>query len=213
VAAKGASEKAVAGNETDNKGTHMKRLLTASILAASLASGAAFGQVGPYVGASVGGSQYSIPDIEGIDICSFASCDKSDVGFKVFGGYMFTPYIGAELHYVNYGTATASVPDASLEVKSSAIGGFLVGQYPIDNFRIFGKIGFAYVDSKATGTISGLGSASESDTSTNFAWGVGGTYMFNKNVGLRAEYEQAKWEIQGTSDTIGLWSIGVQYHF
>ena len=126
---------------------------------------------------------------------------------------MFTPYIGAELQYANYGTATASVPGASLEVKSSGFGGFLVAQYPVDNFRLFGKIGFAYVDSKVTGTISGLGSESESDNATNFAWGVGGTYMFNKNVGVRAEYEQAKWEIQGTKDTVGLWSIGVLYHF
>lgn len=34
----------------------MKRLLSASILAASLTSGAALAQVGPYVGASVGQS-------------------------------------------------------------------------------------------------------------------------------------------------------------
>ena len=40
----------------------MKRLLTASILAASLASGAAFAQspgVGPYVGGSIGQSNFS----------------------------------------------------------------------------------------------------------------------------------------------------------
>jgi OOP family OmpA-OmpF porin len=191
----------------------MKRLLTASLLAASLASGAAFAQVGPYVGASLGGSQYSIPDVDGIDICAFASCDKSDFGFKVFGGYMFTPYIGAELQYANYGKAAASVPGASLEVKSSSIGGFLIAQYPIESFRIFGKVGFAYVDSKVSGTISGFGSDSESDTATNFAWGIGATYMVNKNVGVRFEYEQAKWEIQDTSDTVGMWSIGVQYHF
>jgi OOP family OmpA-OmpF porin len=191
----------------------MKRLLTASILAASLASGVAFAQVGPYVGASLGGSQYSIPDVDGIDICAFASCDKSDFGFKVFGGYMFTPYIGAELQYADYGKATASVPGASLEVKSSGFGGFLVAQYPIESFRIFGRIGFAYVDAKASGSISGFGAASESNSATNFAWGIGGTYMFNKNLGVRFEYEQAKWEIQDTSDNVGLWTIGVQYHF
>jgi OOP family OmpA-OmpF porin len=189
----------------------MKRLLTASILAASLASGAAFAQVGPYVGASLGGSHYSIPDVEGIDLCAFASCDTSDFGFKVFGGYMFTPYIGAELQYVNYGKATASLAGYNLEVKSSGVGGFLVAQYPVDAFRVFGKIGFAYVDSKASSTIPGVGS--ESDNATNFAWGIGAAYMVNKNVGVRLEYEQAKWEIQGTSDTVGLWSIGVQYHF
>lgn len=195
----------------------MKRLLTATIVAAAFASGAAFAQVGPYVGVSAGWSHYSIPDrveeLNNINICSALSCEKSDFGFKVFGGYMFTPYIGAEVQYANYGKATATVPGGELDLETAGFGAFLVGQYPIQDFRFFGKIGLAYLDSELSASAQGIGSDSYSDKATNFAWGVGATYMYNKNVGVRFEYEQSKWELSDTKDNVGLWSIGVQYSF
>lgn len=89
----------------------MKRLLAAFIIAASLASGAAFAQspgVGPYVGGSLGPSNFSS------DSC-IGNCDKTDIGYKVFGGYMFTPYLGAEVGYGAFGKATVGI-------KASAMG-------------------------------------------------------------------------------------------
>ena len=196
----------------------MKRLLTASIVAAAFASGAAFAQVGPYVGGSIGMSNY------GLDDACVGSCDKTDIGGKIFGGYMFTPYIGAELMYGAFGKAKVNftddfngIPvDVKGEFKSSGWAAFLVGQYPIENFRLFGKIGFARLDNELTITaVSGqqAGAADDSDSSTEFAWGLGGTYMFNKNLGVRAEYENFKWSWEDASDNISFWSIGIQYSF
>ena len=94
----------------------MKRLLTASLIAAAFASGAAFAQspgVGPYVGASIGLSDY---DWSGG--CA-GECDKTDIGFKVYGGYMFTPYIGAEVGYGAFGKAKIGVPVGSTAVSPS----------------------------------------------------------------------------------------------
>lgn len=195
----------------------MKRLLTASIIAASLASGAAFAQVGPYVGASIGMSNYSTEECIG-------DCDKTDIGGKIFGGYMFTPYIGGEVMYGSFGKAKVGLADTlngvpvtvQGEFKSSGWAAFLVGQYPIENFRLFGKLGFARLDNELSVTaISGAagGAADDSDSSTEFAWGLGATYMFNKNLGVRAEYENFKWSFEDASDNIGFWSIGIQYSF
>jgi OmpA-OmpF porin, OOP family len=196
----------------------MKRLLISSLLAASMASGAAFAQVGPYVGASIGMSNYAV------DEGCVADCDKTDIGGKLFGGYMFTPNLGGELMYGAFGKAKVSFADVlngvpvnvSGEFKSSGWGAFLVGQYPIENFRLFGKIGFTRLDNElsVTATAGQLGgAANDSDSSTEFAWGLGGTYMFNKNLGIRAEYESFKWKFEDTSDNIGFFSIGVQYSF
>lgn len=208
----------------------MKRLVTASILAASLASGAAFAQQQPwYVGASIGQNNYST------DVQCVGTCDKTDTMFKVFGGWMFNPYFGVEVAYGAFGTMKINAQEQGVnlmaEMKSSAFSGFLVGQYPIDNFRLFGKLGFAYVDSKVTLTLppqAATGgvqySADDSDNSTEFAWGVGATYMFNKNLGVRLEYEQMKYKFSGfsvqgfgdvieASDKMRMWSIGVQYNF
>jgi opacity protein-like surface antigen len=191
----------------------MKRLLSASILAASLASGAAFAQVGPYAGASVGQSNYSI-DCTG-------NCSKTDFGFKAFGGYMFTPYIGAEVDYGWYGKADVNTYVGTTNVvgqlKSDGFSGFLVGQYPIDNFRIFGKLGFARMTNQVdVHTPSGAAvptTITNNDASFEFAYGLGGIWMFDKNFGLRGEYEgrEIKWE--GDKKTLGFWSLGLEYHF
>lgn len=192
----------------------MKRLLTASVLAASLASGAAFAQspgVGPYVGGSIGMSNYST------DASCVGDCDKTDIGFKFYGGYMFTPNFGAEIGYGAFGKAKISVPvlgtSVNAELKSSGFHGFLTAQYPVDNWAVFGKIGFAYLDNEINVTVPGFGAASDSDSSTEFAWGLGATYMFNKNLGMRGEYEQYKYSFEDASDTISLWSLSLQYKF
>ena len=191
----------------------MKRLINALVLTAWLAAGAAVAQVGPYVGASVGQSNYSID-------CS-GSCDKTDIGWKLFGGYMFTPYLGAEIDYGWYGTANINTMVGTTNViaslKSNGYSGFLVGQYPIENFRLFGKLGFARLTNQVDAyTASGApvpASISNNDASFEFAWGLGGTWMADRNLGLRAEYENRQLQWEGASKNVGFWSIGVQYHF
>ena len=192
----------------------MKRLLTASLLAASLASGAAFAQsigVGPYVGGSIGLSNYST------DESCFGDCDKTDIGFKLYGGYMFTPNIGAEVGYGAFGKAKIGVPVAgtsvNAELKSSGFHGFLTAQYPVENWALFGKIGFAYLDNEVTVTVPGFGAASDSDSSTEFARGLGATYMFSPNLGVRGEYENYKYSFFDASDNISMWSLSIQYKF
>jgi OOP family OmpA-OmpF porin len=200
----------------------MKRLFTAALLASALGFAApAMAQdinlQGAYVGGSIGSSNYSTDECVG-------DCDKTDIGGKIFGGYMFTPNIGAEVMYVSLGKAKVNFPDSlngvpvvvSGEFKSSGFGAFLVGQYPVDNFRLFGKIGFAYLDNELSVTGSSgatVVTGDQSESSTEFAWGLGATYMFTKNFGVRAEYENFKWSFEDASDNIRFWSIGIQYNF
>lgn len=206
----------------------MKRILASAVLLSSLAvAGTASAQfTGPgaygYVGGSIGQNNYST------DLQCIGTCDKTDTMFKVFGGYMFSPYWGLEAAWGAFGTVKINTTEPTpfgdvnilAEGKTSGFSGFLVGQYPIDNFRIFGKIGFAYVDAELTLTVppqallpSG-GSVEDSESSTEFAWGIGATYMFNKNLGMRLEYEQMKYDFgDDVSDKMRMWSIGIQYNF
>jgi OOP family OmpA-OmpF porin len=193
----------------------MKRLLTAALLATAVGFAApAMAQdinlQGGYVGGSIGLTDYSFDECIG-------DCDKTDIGGKIFGGYMFTPYIGAEISYNSFGKAKANVPfgftSVSAELESSGFGAFMVGQYPVDNWRLFGKLGFAWLDNELSGTVAGVGAAELSDSSTEFAWGLGVTYMFNKNLGVRAEYENFKYTIEDIDDNLTMWSIGIQYNF
>lgn len=191
----------------------MKGLITTSILAASLVCGAAMAQTATpwYVGASVGQSNYKVD-------CGDL-CDDSDIGLKAFGGYMFTPNFGVEVQYVNLGKLKLDpifVPDlgtVSGEIKSSGFGASLIAQYPIEQFAVFGKLGFTYMDTKISGSVSGLGSGSESDKSTNFSWGLGAAYNFNPQLGVRVEWERFRAEFEGEKEDVDLYSIGIVYRF
>lgn len=191
----------------------MKRTLTAAVLLSSLVvAGAAFAQGGPYIGGSIGQSNYKFD-------CSGVSCDKSDFGFKVFGGYTFTPYLGVEAHYVDLGKITLDpsfvpgVGTVSGDIKSSGFGLSLLAQYPIEQFSIFGKLGFTYLDTKVSGSISGVGSGSDSETATNFSYGIGGAYNFNKQLSARLEWERFRAEFQSEKEDVDLISIGITYRF
>jgi opacity protein-like surface antigen len=195
----------------------MKRLLAASIFGASLFSGAAFAQstmgppaVGPYVGASILSANYST------DVCP-GQCDKTDVGGKIFGGYMFSPFFGLEGAWGSYGKAKLNANFGGTnvlgELQSSGFSGFVVGQYPIDQFRIFGKLGFARLSNDVDITVPNGFAATNSDNSTEFAWGLGATYMFTRNFGVRGEWESLRYQFEGNKDRLSVFSIGLQYNF
>jgi OmpA-OmpF porin, OOP family len=197
----------------------MKRLLVAAaVLAAFAFSGAAFGQ--GYVGGSVGQSDYKVDCDPGF------SCDTTDTGYKVFGGYMFMPYLGIEGAWVDLGKATESgtvgvlngkVPTllaATASLKASGFALYGVGAYPIGDAAVFGKLGLASIKAKAEACLSGFGCASESETNTDFAWGVGASYHFTKNFGTRLEFERFRGKFtDGEKFDIDLLSLGIQYRF
>ena len=94
----------------------MKHVLTAALLASLFVSGAALAQpagvaayAGPYVGASLLYNNYETDSCPG-------DCDKTDLGGKVFGGFMFLPYLGAELAYGSHGKAKLNTNVAGVNV-------------------------------------------------------------------------------------------------
>ena len=170
--------------------------------------------IGPYVGGSVGMSNDSSDSCVG-------ECDKTDWGGKVFAGYMFTPWIGVEVDYGWFGKTKLNTTsfvgltpvNSAAEIKTDGFSGFVVGQYPVDNFRLFGKLGFARLNTSVSGSINGFPVVDNNDPSFEFAWGVGASWMFDRNFGLRAEYEARKYKWENEKNTLGFWSVGVQYHF
>ena len=189
----------------------MKRLI-GNLIVLSVSAFASVCLAQGYIGGSVG-----LTDADA-DCTGTTSCDNKDTGFKFFGGYMFTPNFGVEGAYFDLGKAKQSgvVPpfgNVSAEFKASGFGIYAIGVAPIDQFSVFGKVGFASTKVKLSGTVAGLGSASESETNTNVAWGLGAGYNFNKNLGIRAEWERFRGEFQSEKVDVDLLSIGVKYTF
>ena len=156
------------------------------------------------VGGSVGQSKLKL------DCPAGASCDDTDTAFRIFGGYNFNKNFGAELGYADLGKVTFSAPGVSGDVKATAWDLMAVGTLPIgDKFGLYGKLGWYFADSKASGSVGG---GSESNNDLTYA--VGGQYNFNKNLGLRAEWQQYK-SVGGDNSNgdVDVMSIGVVYRF
>jgi OmpA-OmpF porin, OOP family len=165
-----------------------------------------------YVAGSVGWSNLSF------DCSGASSCDKSDVGWKVLGGYKFTPNIAGELVYFDFGKAKLSDPGVSLDIANTAWGGGVAFHQDLSpTWNAVGRIGLANVTTKLTGSLSGVGSASDSDSSTQFYLGLGAGYKLSKtaSVDFVWDWSRGKYDKNGINESgnANVFSIGMTFGF
>jgi OmpA-OmpF porin, OOP family len=154
--------------------------------------------------------------------------DKTDTGYKLFGGYQFNRNFALEAGYFDLGESsfTANVlPNGSAlpgtfggttEVKGYFLD--LVGTAHFnDKFSAFARVGanHARPEERFTGTGSvPLTSYSSSEWDTNLKYGVGLQYAFTPSWALRLEGE--RYRVQdgvANRDEITFVSLGLVYHF
>jgi OOP family OmpA-OmpF porin len=163
--------------------------------------------LGFYAGISAGQSKSDCP--------GGGSCDDKDTAYRVFGGYKFHPNIGVEGGYSPLGETTSSFGGASLKAEANAWDIVGVGSFPLgNNFSILGKLGFYNAEIKLSGVASGK------KTTTDLTYGIGGQYDFNRNLGLRLEWNRYSGvkapDVAGVSggDTdIDVLSVGALWRF
>lgn len=139
-----------------------------------------------YVGASIGRTHYT-------DTVGAANA----TGGKVFAGYRFHPNFAAEVSYVNLG----STDGARGEGASADVLGILPVGYNTD---LFAKVGVADLKLKS--------GAGDSGSKVGANYGIGATYHFNRNIGVRAEAERYE-KVGDTGVKANQYSVGVQYNF
>jgi OOP family OmpA-OmpF porin len=169
----------------------LNKQLLAACVAGVCAVSAAQAQVagtGLYVGGSVGQSKWKGGE--------FDIGDSSKVGGKALVGYDFTPHIGLELGYINFGDFGGLDAD----------GGFVDGVL---------KLPFTpqWTGIVKAGVFQGRVDAGETNQDgTSWKGGVGVQYNLTPQLGLRAEYERYKFDVLGgpKSDFV---SIGAVYRF
>lgn len=189
----------------------MKNSLIGAAIAAATLLGATAAQAQPYVGVSAGQSDYKV------DCTGASSCDNQDAGYKLFGGWMFTPNFGVEGALFDLGKARGATDlpiFGPLDVQTRARGISLVGvaALPVDDFALFAKAGVAYTraELKASGAFGGT----ETESTFNPVYGVGASYAFTRNIGARIEWERFRIEYPGSQkDDADLISAGITYRF
>ncbi|HEX6706619.1 MAG TPA: porin family protein [Albitalea sp.] len=172
----------------------MKTIAKALVSVAALVALSAHAE--PYVGGSLGVTDYKGPDVGGL------STDRSSTGGKLYGGYEFTPNIAVEGGYANLGKASSAAGD----VKGEGVFVDAVGKVPLtESFSALGRVGLFNGKAKS--------SLGNSDRSTNAKLGLGVQYDFNKQTALRGEWERYRFKAFDTKANVDMYSIGVNHRF
>ena len=178
---------------------HMNRLLVTASALLLAAVPMANADEGFSAGASLGYATVEFDD-------SGLSFDGSDIGWKVFGRYMFTDNWGVEGGYVSFGEPDDDVLGVDVDIDADGFDFFVVGALPMgEDFDLFGKIGVVRWDADAS--VEGF---SESDDGTDLALGVGGAYKATGQFSIRGEWE---WFDIEDSETVWMLSIGGEMRF
>lgn len=145
---------------------------------------------------------------------------------QVSGGYHYSPNLGVEGGLVSFGDSSVISSTFTETLQTSVAYVSANGTYPINSqFDLFGKLGLAStkIDYKYNSTAGSVYNVSGSNT--NLMYGLGAQYNFNKNWGIRVQYEnfgkadlafKANWvAVAATtkSVTVTTTGIGVVYNF
>jgi OOP family OmpA-OmpF porin len=200
--------------------------VTALALSASISAFAA--NTGTYVGLGLGASRLNTPNENMAPLASSShSHSRGGLGERIFAGYNFNQYFGAELSLNNYAQSkyTFSAPGVSAQLKYNLYALGLVGKayLPIaqSGFNIYALGGAALVNSQVKGTASSAGfNSSETVTTRKLRpmAGLGTSYDINSSITTALEYSH----IQGTGDlktsdkaipNADMLSLNVSYNF
>ena len=198
----------------------MKALRTALLAAAVLAAAPAMAQYGrgmsysPFyfgVGAGQGNLNRDAGDLTGL---VNGSLDDTATTYTVRGGWRFNPYAALELSYYDLGkyTFAGTIPASTVringEIKAKAFGISFVGILPIEQFDLYGRIGYVNSEMKANvHATTVLASLDEKDHQGGATYGVGGRWEFVPHWALFAEW------MKNDKIKVDSYLIGIDFKF
>lgn len=124
--------------------------------------------------------------------------DKTDVGYKVYGGYLLYDYLGLDLAYVNLGNPDSG--SGTLEVTGGNVAA--LGNLPINQqISLFAKLG--------TFIWNATPSVGKNKSGNDISFGIGGNFNAKDNIFIHGEIEK-----YDTSDeSIIMYSLGIMAAF
>ncbi len=184
------------------------RLSAAVLAAAACLAGAAQAQV--YAGASIGLSRLDV------DCGHTSSCDRYGNAYKLFAGYMHTPYLGAEAVYYDQGRARVSSSEPGVlsgDISGSGFGLYGVAVAPFDEFSLHVKVGAFSSRTRFDADPTASGPHTSAERHAAFAWGFGCAYAFSSQVSVRVDLERLGIKFRAEPDHLDMVSASVLYRF
>lgn len=139
---------------------------------------------------------------------------KKKIGHKVVVGLQANEFVGLEAQYTDLGKPKDKLTErdnAKVTAQTRGIGGNLVGTLPLNDFKVFAKVGYHRMETKVKVKVAGLGSASAKEREWVPSVGLGGAYTLTPELDVIAEYERYK----DVADdyNVDFASVGIRYKF
>ena len=193
----------------------MTRKNLLAIVAGLAMMASAYGQ--GYIGGNVGTSRVDV------DCTGLTSCDKTDTGYKLYGGYQFSGGWAAELAYFDWGKAkgtgtldiNGTPVTGSGRLKASGIGVGVAYFFPVaPDWVPVVRLGVARSTGKTTLTDTLGASVSDTSHGTDAYFGLGIGYKMMPNLFLTGEVDISRIKYLDTEKAnTRLFSLGLRYAF
>jgi len=159
-----------------------------------------------YAGAAIGQSDWRIKDLPQFQI------DRRHVAGKLYAGWQFLPNFAVEGGYAHFGRARitgVTIPGA-VNIRGEGIFADVVASVPVaERFSLLAKVGVVHSRTK----FNPPAFSSARDSGTRAKVGLGGEFMINPKLGLRAEWERYRFHMFNDRTDVDLWSLGVRAKF
>ncbi len=168
-----------------------RRILPALAMLALTCTGSAM--AGGFGGIALG--RASIDDSTTISGGGTATVDENALGWKVFGGWMFTDNLGIEAGWVDLGDMNeGGVTDVETEgFFAGALGVLPIGED--SGFSLHGKVGLYIWDQDIN---------QASHDGTDIAWGVGAKYRITDLIGIQLDWERYNTKLETDMVSVGI---------
>ena len=137
--------------------------------------------------------------------CSSANlaCEKTDIAFKLIGGYRVAPWIAAEAVYLDFGKGRQSNRFVEDTLKSSAFGGGVAFHGTAASWTVTARAGAAWAAAERTVQFGNLTPSSSTSNEVAPYGGVAIGYRFSRYAALAFGFDamKSRWE---RSDGLGL---------
>lgn len=168
----------------------------------------------PYVGADY---QYVVVNYDDIPGTAFNYGDIAEDtlhGANIHVGARVHKHLGFELGYLWTDSADKTLPGGSTSVEFSGFTLDAMGYAPLtDKVELIGTVGVAHLKGEATGTVTGVGTASADETETMPRIGVGAQVWLTENINARGLVRYQAADFDGTLKDMVMASAGLNFQF
>lgn len=193
----------------------VRKTLLAAAACAALPAFAQYGMAPPaapwYFGFGAGQGHLGVSgtDLTGLNN---ASVGNTETTYTIRGGYRFSPYWAVEIGYYDLGKYDFHGSSGALnidgEAKAKSVGGSLVGILPMNQFDLYGRIGYARSELKVNASSALTPTpVNAKDHQNEATYGVGGRWWWGPNGGVFVEW------MKNDKIDIDSYLIGLDFRF